>query len=76
MVSAQVPPLTPGRCARKWGTRSPRAALIYLHARDHRDREIAAGLDRPVAEARSLPEGHGRGTKGTAAAPLIENDRR
>jgi integrase len=42
----------------RMGHRSPRAALIYLHARDHRDREIAAGLDRTVAEARNQPEGH------------------
>lgn len=44
----------------RMGHRSPRAALIYLHARDHRDHEIATGLDRIVAEARDQAEGHER----------------
>jgi integrase len=46
----------------RMGHRSPRAALIYLPARDHRDREIAVGLNRIAAEARNRPEGHAGGT--------------
>jgi integrase len=30
----------------RMGHRSTRAALIYLHARDHRDQEIASGIGR------------------------------
>jgi hypothetical protein len=37
---------------------------LHLHARDHRDREIAVGLDRIVAEARNQVEGHAGGTNG------------
>jgi len=32
------------------GHASPRAALIYQHARKQRDREIAAYLDQAIAE--------------------------
>ena len=35
----------------RMGHRSTRAALIYLHARDHRDRAIADGLDTIVGTA-------------------------
>jgi hypothetical protein len=35
----------------RMGHRSTRAALIYLHARDHRDKEIASGIGRMVADA-------------------------
>ena len=35
----------------RMGHRSTRAALIYLHARDHRDRAIADGLDAIVETA-------------------------
>jgi integrase len=55
----------------RMGHRSTRAALIYLHARDHRDRAIADGLDAIVGTAGlSGPhaasdhgEGHAEGTK-------------
>lgn len=49
----------------RMGHRSTRAALIYLHARDHRDREIATGLDRMVATARGGGEGHAEGMNGS-----------
>jgi hypothetical protein len=52
------------------GTGSPRAELIYLHARDHRDREIAVGLDRIVADARNGPRGT-RGARTTTAVTAI-----
>jgi hypothetical protein len=39
----------------RMGHRSTRAALIYLHARDHRNREIAVGLDRIVAAELNAP---------------------
>ena len=60
----------------RMGHRSPRAARIYLHARDHRDREIAVRLDRIVAEARNRPEGHTGARTATAAVPMIGSDRR
>jgi hypothetical protein len=60
----------------RMGHWSPRAALIYLHARDHRDREIAVGLDRIVADARNRPEGHTGARTATAAVPMIGSDRR
>jgi hypothetical protein len=41
----------------RMGHRSTRAALIYLHARDNRDREIAVGLDRIVTEELNAPKG-------------------
>lgn len=55
----------------RMGHRSTRAALIYLHAQDHRDRAIADGLDVIVGTAGlSTPhagsdhgEGHAGGTK-------------
>jgi integrase len=55
----------------RMGHRSTRAALIYLHARDHRDRAIADGLDTIVGTAAlggqqtvsSRYEGHAGGTK-------------
>jgi integrase len=55
----------------RMGHRSTRAALIYLHARDQRDRAIADGLDAIVGTARlgtqqtvsSRHEGHAEGTK-------------
>jgi integrase len=55
----------------RMGQRSTRAALIYLHARDHRDRAIADGLDTIVETAalgsqqtvNSRHEGHAAGTK-------------
>ncbi len=46
----------------RMGHRSTRAALIYLHARDHRDPEIAVGLDRIVAQELNAPKGHAGGT--------------
>jgi integrase len=46
----------------RMGHRSTRAALIYLHARDHRDREIAVGLDRIVSAELNPPKGHAGGT--------------
>jgi len=49
----------------RMGHRSTRAALIYLHARDHRDRAIAAGLDRMVTRAgKSAGGGYDEGEKG------------
>jgi integrase len=48
----------------RMGHRSTRAALIYLHARDHRDKEIAMGIDQMVADARASHEGHAGGTNG------------
>jgi len=53
----------------RMGHRSTRAALIYLHARDHRDREIAVGLDRIVAEELNAPKGHARGTNDRCGGP-------
>jgi integrase len=55
----------------RMGHRSTRAALIYLHARDHRDRAIADGLDTIVGTAglggqstvSDRDEGHAGGTK-------------
>ena len=55
----------------RMGQPSTRAALIYLHARDHRDRAIADGLDTIVETAalgsqqtvNSRHEGHAAGTK-------------
>jgi hypothetical protein len=55
----------------RMGQRLTRAALIYLHARDHRDRAIADGLDTIVGTAgirgqqtvSSRHEGHAGGTK-------------
>lgn len=35
----------------RMGHRSTRAALIYLHARDHRDQAIADGLDTIIGTA-------------------------
>lgn len=49
----------------RMGHRSTRAALIYLHARDHRDREIATGRDRIVETARGGGEGHAEGMNGS-----------
>lgn len=46
----------------RMGHRSTPPALIYLHARDHRDREIAVGLDRIVSAELNAPEGHAEGT--------------
>lgn len=36
----------------RMGHQSTRAALIYLHATEQRDREIAAGLDDQIGKAR------------------------
>jgi hypothetical protein len=55
----------------RMGHRSTRAALIYLHARDHRDRAIADGLDTIVGTAglggqptvSDRDEGHAEGTE-------------
>ena len=51
----------------RMGHRSTRAALIYLHARDQRDKEIAAGLNAMVTKLKNspaqTPEGHAGGTK-------------
>jgi hypothetical protein len=41
----------------RMGHHSTRAALIHLHARDHRDREIAVGLDRIVTQELNAPKG-------------------
>jgi hypothetical protein len=53
----------------RMGHRSTRAVLIYLHARDHRDREIAAGLNRMVALGRGEDEGHAGGTNDDSDPP-------
>ena len=51
----------------RMGHRSTRAALIYLHARDQRDQEIATGLNAMVTKIKNTPpqttEGHAGGTK-------------
>jgi integrase len=51
----------------RMGHRSTRAALIYLHARDHRDQEIASGIGRMVAGAREGRQGHAGGTPSSRA---------
>jgi hypothetical protein len=45
-------------------------ALIYLHTRDHRHKEIASGIKRMVADAQAAigdgaREGHERPDRGT-----------
>jgi len=48
------------------GHRSSRAAMIYLHARDQRDKAIADGLNTMINELRNgqrqEPKGHAGGT--------------
>jgi hypothetical protein len=61
----------------RMGHRSTRAALIYLHARDHRDQAIADGLDAIVGTAglggqpagSDHGEGHAGGTKQPRTKP-------
>jgi integrase len=70
----------------RMGHRSTRAALIYLHARDQRDRAIADGLDTIVGTAHlATPqtvsdrhEGHAGGTKQqqpSAKRPQLTRDK-
>jgi hypothetical protein len=55
------------------GHRSTRAALIYLHARDDRDKVIASGLDQMVTKLRSQQasptKGHAGGTNDGGGQP-------
>jgi integrase len=45
---------------RRFGQSTTRAALIYQNATDERDREIAAAIDRRVAQhTRNRPQGSG-----------------
>lgn len=55
----------------RMGHASTRAALIYLHAREERGKEIASGIDAMVKKATKKPskkakKGHAKGTKGHA----------
>ena len=44
----------------RMGHRSTRAALIYQHTSEQRDKEIAAGLDEQIAKERDRARnGHG-----------------
>jgi integrase len=60
----------------RMGHRSTRAALIYLHARDHRDKMIATGIDRMVSASRNGTKGHAGGTTAATASLEDHDDRR
>jgi hypothetical protein len=63
----------------RMGHRSTRAALIYLHARDQRDKKIATGLNAMVTKLKNTqgqtPEGHAGGTEAEATNPKTGTDR-
>jgi integrase len=49
-LTARMPGITTKELMARIGHASPRAALIYQHATEQRDREIAAYLDQAIEE--------------------------